>query len=136
MKISDQKVTSKIIVPSSETSKSTSSNQQTDIRSFKEGHTFTGDVIDIRKDQVTIRINGNQIMQAKLAENIELTIGQRVQFVVKENNGELVVLRPVHNDKYPVTGDTTIIRALQAASLPTNANTIELVKQLMQQHLY
>ncbi|MDF2819998.1 MAG: hypothetical protein K0R15_439 [Clostridiales bacterium] len=136
MQVSDNKVTSRSVTPTTEVSQVKQIAQlQTDIRNLKEGHVFEGEVKDIRRDQVTIELITKQLLIAKLLDNVELTIGQRLNFLIRENTGEQITLKPIHTDKNPLTQDATLIKALQAANLPINSKTIELVKELMKQQM-
>ena len=64
----------------------------------QEGQTFTGQVVDINGLQVTIQMEGNQMLQARMAEAMNLNMGDSIAFLVKENTGNVVTIKPLATD--------------------------------------
>ncbi|HHX13152.1 MAG TPA: flagellar hook-length control protein FliK [Clostridiales bacterium] len=97
---------------------------------IKEGQTLKGEVVDLRYDSVTIRLEpGDQVVVAKLEGGVDLSIGQTAQFYVAEDGSNRIVLRYL-----PVDGTSTnrtIDKALTASNIPlTNRNRL-LVSELL-----
>lgn len=65
--------------------------------SLQTGQVFPGEILNITAKDVTILLDNQQILNAKLGESVALNIGQRMFFEVKENQGEQVLIRPMLN---------------------------------------
>lgn len=63
--------------------------------SLQTGQVFRGEILNITSGDVTILLDNQQTINAKLGETMELNIGQRMYFEVKENQGEQVFIRPL-----------------------------------------
>lgn len=95
--------------------------QQFDIRSLNPGEIFQGRITDIRNNTITIQVN-NQLLQAKYDNNVNVTLGQELQFLVKENKENQVIIKPLTMEGFTPM-DNTIYKALDGAALPpTNKN--------------
>lgn len=97
---------------------------------IKEGQILKGEVVDLRYDSVTIRLEpGNQIVVAKLEGAVDLSIGQTAEFYVAEDGSNRIVLRYL-----PIDGastNITIDKALTVSNIPlTNRNKV-LVSDLL-----
>ena len=65
--------------------------------SLQQGQVFRGEILNITANDVTILLDNQQVLNAKLGESLELNIGQRMYFEVKENQGEQIFIRPMQN---------------------------------------
>lgn len=65
------------------------------VPSLQSGQVFRGEILNITSGDVTILLDNQQTINAKLGEAIELNIGQRMYFEVKENQGDQVFIRPL-----------------------------------------
>lgn len=65
--------------------------------SLQQGQVFRGEILNITANDVTILLDNQQVLNAKLGESLELNIGQRMYFEVKENQGEQIFIRPMEN---------------------------------------
>lgn len=65
--------------------------------SLQAGQVFPGEILNITAQDVTILLDNQQVINAKLGESVELNIGQRMYFEVKENQGEQVLIRPMQD---------------------------------------
>ncbi|NLZ82266.1 MAG: flagellar hook-length control protein FliK [Clostridiales bacterium] len=100
---------------------------------IKEGQTLKGEVVDLRYDSVTIRLEaGDQVVVARLEGGVDLSIGQTAEFYVAEDSSNRIVLRYV-----PVGGTSTnrtIDKALAASNIPlTNRNKSIVIELLANQ---
>lgn len=100
---------------------------------LKEGQTLRGEVVDLRYDSVTIRLEpDNQVVVAKLDGYVELSIGQTAEFYVAEDGSNRIVLRYL-----PMDGTSTNIiidKALSATNISlTNRNRSIVIELLANQ---
>ena len=65
--------------------------------SLQAGQIFPGEILNITAKDVTILLDNQQMLNAKLGESVELNIGQRMFFEVKENQGEQILIRPMQD---------------------------------------
>ena len=96
-----------------------------------EGQVFTGEVLDITSQGVKIQLNPEQILFAKLGEQVELSIGQQMAFQVRENKGDQLVIRPVQNENAGSIGAAD--RALTANGFSHSERNVQIVQSMMQE---
>lgn len=96
------------------------------------GKMFKGEITDIRNQFIQITLDNRQIMQARLAEPMNLVIGQKLAFFVKEAHGRQLMIKPVLQD---FAQNTTALKALEAARIPVNEKNAELVQALLEQQM-
>lgn len=93
------------------------------------GDTFHGQVLDIKQDSVTIQIGG-QLIEGKLEQDVSLSINQTIKFVIKETEGNKVVIAPVLN--HGLEGaDAALYQALEQAGLAATDKNIDTVMELL-----
>ncbi len=97
------------------------------------GEKFSGEITDISKGTVTIRLENGQSMQARLQENYRFNVGEKITFEVKSNSGSVVEIRPITPGQESI--NATAMKALEMAGLPVNDKTLELLKSLMSQQM-
>lgn len=97
---------------------------------LKEGQTLRGEVVDLRYDSVTIRLEpDDQVVVAKLEGYVELSIGQTAEFYVAEDGSNQIVLRYL-----PMDGTSTNIiidKALSASNTPLTNRNKSIVMELL-----
>lgn len=96
-----------------------------------EGQVFTGQVLDITSQGVKIQMNPEQILFAKLGEQVELSIGQQMAFQVRENKGDQLVIRPMQNENAGSIG--AVDRALTANGFSHSERNVQIVQNMMQE---
>ena len=96
-----------------------------------EGQVFTGQVLDITSQGVKIQLNPEQILFAKLGEQVELSIGQQMAFQVRENKGDQLVIRPMQNENAGSIGAAD--RALTANGFSHSERNVQIVQNMMQE---
>ncbi len=96
-----------------------------------EGQVFTGQVLDITSQGVKIQMNPEQILFAKLGEQVELSIGQQMAFQVRENKGDQLVIRPMRNENAGSIG--AVDRALTANGFSHSERNVQIVQNMMQE---
>lgn len=98
---------------------------------LQQGQVFSGEILNITAKDVTILLNNQQTINAKLGEALELNIGQRLLFEVKENQGEQIFIRPLENgtaDGQNVAAE----KALTANGFALTKRNYTIARQLME----
>jgi len=96
------------------------------------GSVIKGQITDIAQNRVTIRLQNGQLVEARLTEQFEFNIGDKLSFVVKESSQDQLVLTPI------IEGDKTkakIIDILKSAGLVENEKNIEIVTKLIEKNM-
>lgn len=105
-------------------------NPENILKHLKVGQTLSGQITDIRGNILQISVN-NQNILAQLADAFTFTIGQEATFIVKENNGTQLLLKPADGMLLQNTGNIMMEQALEAAGFPVTEKNLELVKNLI-----
>lgn len=95
---------------------------------LKAGQSFSAEIVGIKGNEVQLILGDNQTITAKLEQNMNLALGQILHFEVKSNQGSQILLRPLLMN---TSQDANLMKALDAANLPVNEKTAEMVKTLM-----
>lgn len=103
---------------------------QNEIRNLKPGQTLQGTVVGRNGNTVQIALTQEFSINAKIDQNIQLTLGQLMSFEIKTNNGSLLSLSPLYTNTANVE---MILRALSAAGLQETAGNIEMVAAMMEE---
>mgnify|MGYP001043865413 FL=1 len=101
-----------------------------DISALKEGQVFRGEILDIVGDKVTISLEDQAKLMARLQAGVELGVGDRLLFSVKENTANQVVIKPVFDSLY--SAQTQVLeKALDLAGLSPTEKNFTVAKELM-----
>ena len=102
----------------------------TSLSDLVEGQYFKGIILDARNNDslVKILLNNEETINASIAGKMELNIGEKVVFQVKERTGDKLVITPT---SYGDASGELISKSLLGASLPETAKNIALVKELI-----
>ena len=101
-----------------------------DISVLKEGEVFRGEILDIVGDKVTISLEDQAKLMARLQAGVELGVGDRLLFSVKENTANQVVIKPVFDSLY--SAQTQVLeKALDLAGLSPTEKNFTVAKELM-----
>ncbi|MBQ4284706.1 MAG: flagellar hook-length control protein FliK [Lachnospira sp.] len=98
---------------------------------FKEmlaGDTFTGKVMGMEDGNVLLTMNNGKSLLAHLSENATVQVGQNLTFMVENNNGANITIKPMAMDSQQ---SLLINRALDAAGFPVSEANAEMVKELL-----
>ncbi|MFP4697517.1 MAG: flagellar hook-length control protein FliK [Eubacteriales bacterium] len=104
------------------------------VRNLQLGDVFLGEIMDIRKNLILIRLNNNQQVLAKVLEQLELTIGQEFMFQVKDKNDEQLVIKPL-SEKELTPQEQKLVQALEEANLPITKKNLNVVRTLIEEQL-
>lgn len=97
------------------------------------GETFKGEILNIKQDSVTIQI-GNQIIEGKLEQNVALSIHDTINFVVKENADNKIMIAPVLDGALQGM-DTALYQALEQAGLAATDKNIDTIMELLKNQM-
>lgn len=104
-----------------------------ELQRLNPGKVFKGEITDIVNNKVTIRLDNGQTLQASMKEPMSFSIGDKVIFQIKSNDGATIEIRPLVNAQ--LEQNTTIIKALQAAGIPMNDKTLEMMQVLLREQM-
>ena len=99
------------------------------IRSLQAGQTLRGEIISVKGEDVQLAILKDVIIDAKLAQSMNLSPGISMPFQVKSNNQNGLSLIPLFTN---TALDPNAIKALDMAGLPVNDRSLEMVLNLME----
>lgn len=96
------------------------------------GDVLTGEITDIRPQEIKIKMDNNQIITAELKEQFDLYIGQVLKFQVKDYDGGQILLRPMLEDS---SQNAAIVKALGEANIPVSAQMEAIVNALLAENM-
>lgn len=98
------------------------------LREMMPGQTLQGEIVSKNGNEVQIRLLDDLLFSAKLEQNMNLALGQRMNFEVK-NSGKQIVLSPLLAN---TSTDMTAMKALNMAGLPVSEKGLELAGRMME----
>lgn len=113
-----------------ETGKTNDARPLADITNLKEGAVFKGEILDIAGDKVTIELETQAKLLARLQEGVELGVGDRLLFSVKENQNNQILIKPMF-DSLLSAQTQTLEKVLDAAGLSPTERNFTAAKELM-----
>lgn len=96
------------------------------------GSTFSGDIIDVRGYAIKILLGDEKTLDATTADSKNLNIGDYITFNVSSNDGKTVMIKPIKINNF---NTNVLLKALEAAEVPTNDRNIKVVKTMMQNEM-
>lgn len=103
-------------------------NGELSLANAAKGSVFQGNVIDIRGNQVQIQV-GNAVLNALLENSVNVNIGEDLSFLIKENTGTRVLLKPFQDLSH--SANQILAKSLEEASLPVTERNMQAVKSMM-----
>ncbi len=98
------------------------------------GDTLQGEIVDIKHHAILLKLLNGQVVNAKLSQQMEFQMGDRVTFEVKTVTDEQIELKPVLEQDYNPKSNR-LSQVLQQAGLSTNPKNLELVETLMKHQM-
>lgn len=96
------------------------------------GAVFTGEIINITNNQITISLSDNAQVTATLSDALSYNIGDKASFSVKDNSGEQIILKSIGRENLQDQMNNQTVRSvIQNAGLAVNDVTVSLVRSLM-----
>ena len=96
------------------------------------GSTFSGDIIDVRGYAIKILLGNEKTLDATTADSKNLNIGDHITFNVSSNDGKTVMIKPLKINNF---NTNVLLKALEAAEVPSNDRNIKVVKAMMQNEM-
>ena len=96
--------------------------------SVKADSLVRGEVIDLRPNQVLVRLENGSQLSARLEGSIALYIGQKADFFVSQTTDSLITLKLAPNTS---AKDPVMDKILQSANLQKNDRTVAIVNELL-----
>lgn len=100
----------------------------------QEGQVFQGIILDVTNKQVKIALDANNVIQAKMAEALTLNIGDELSFVVKENNGQSVYIKPIDNQLQNIKNNV-LTKILEQNNLSPSDKNYQIAEGLMNHNM-
>lgn len=94
------------------------------------GQQFRGTVVAVNGDRVTIQTSDHSVFNARLENGMRLEPGAMLDFEVRSIQNGQISLTPLYSN---LRGDSSILRALQAADLPMSDRAYQMVNEMMNQ---
>ena len=99
---------------------------------LKPGLSFKAEVVDVNSSNIKLRLSDGQTISARVDGAGEFNIGEDVSFTVKSNDGEVLNITP---EKLPSEVNPTLLKALTAADIRVNGDTLDMVQTMMEEQL-
>ncbi len=100
----------------------------------KEGQIFNGKILDITNDKVSIMLDNSKTLYAQMTDAISMNIGDSLTFMVKENNGSNVLIKP-YGDGSQAMKDNAIFKILDANSISPTDKNYQIAEVLMKNNM-
>lgn len=114
-----------------ENSRANPEQSSADISGFKEGTVFKGEILDITGEKVTIALDNQAKLSARLQGGVELGVGDQLLFSVKENTVSQILIQPMFDSLY--SAQTQVLeKALDMAGLSPTEKNFSAAKELME----
>lgn len=101
---------------------------KTVLKNMLAGDTFTGLVLGVKENQVSLALGDGTTIMAELSDNIQLKAGQTVTFMVEETSENYIKLKPMAENEQQAF---IINKALEGAGLDLTKDNIMIIKELL-----
>ncbi len=107
---------------------------EVNLAGISEGSVFKGRILDIRGDGVTIDV-GEGLVNARFQGDLDLSIGQSLQFSVRENADGKVVIAPFYPEGALTGENVALYKALDGAGMPATDINIDTVLTMLSEQM-
>ncbi|MDE6026329.1 MAG: flagellar hook-length control protein FliK [Lachnospiraceae bacterium] len=94
------------------------------------GELFRGQILDITNNQVSIALDGRGILNARMLDSVNLNIGDNLAFLVQENDGVNVMIKP-QPESAGAMKDNAIFKILEGNNLMPTEKNYQIAESLM-----
>ncbi len=101
-----------------------------DLSSLQKSQMFSGTVTNVTGNNVSILLEGMNMLNAKLGEAVALNIGDELMFEVRENTGDTITIRPVIEGK-DTDINQAILKALDSNGFMATQKNVQIATSLM-----
>lgn len=93
---------------------------------------LTGEIIDLKSNEIIVRLDNGSNISAQIYDTTNLSIGQTIKFHLQDNKGVLI-LEPL---KESISSSGNLVhKALEAAGLPITDKNVSLVTELLKNNM-
>ncbi len=100
----------------------------------KEGQIFNGKILDITNNKVSIMLDNNKTLFAQMTDAVNMNIGDSLTFMIKENNGANVLIKP-YGDGAQNMKDSAIFKILDANGISPTDKNYQIAEGLMNNNM-
>ncbi len=101
------------------------------ILQMAEGQVFHGQILNVTNSgEVNIGLDNNSVLLARMADAVNLNIGDSINFLVKENDGNSIVIKP-YTGQEAIMKDSAIFKALKLNNLAPTEKNYSIAEKLM-----
>lgn len=100
------------------------------LRSMTPGETLQGEVVSVNGNEIEIKIADNAVVNARLEQRMNVAVGQKMMFEVSNNNQGQIALRALFTN---LAQEQLAQNALQAAGIPQNGSSVQMIAGLMRE---
>lgn len=104
------------------------STNEINLKDLLIGDVFSGKINNITNYEVDILLDNNQHINATMQQALELNIGDKMLFQVKDKNDSQIYIRPVANNEVSMD---LVNKSLMAAGLSVTDKNVAIVKELI-----
>ncbi len=97
------------------------------LSSLKNGDTFSAKVVSTNGSDVTLRLPGGAMVNARLSSDMNISEGQTVSFELK-SSGSSISISPLLTN---TATDPSVLKALDQASIPVTDSTVGMTVEMM-----
>ncbi len=101
------------------------------LRNLSAGDTLQAQVVERNGNEVTLKLEDNSTITAKLSQAMNLEPGKSITFEVR-GNGQGLTLSPLFTN---TATDANVLKALNMASLPVSDSSVQMTQYMMQSGL-
>lgn len=99
------------------------------IQQLQPGDTFQGEIMSVNGQEVQLQLANGMYMAARLEGEVQLALGQLLNFQVQSNQNSKIVLKPVYTNLLQQrVGEA----ALKAANIAVNDKNLQMVSKLIE----
>ena len=132
LNISTNNTNIRISTPNNSEGGTVTANAQ--ISMAKEGQVFNGKILDINNNKVSILLDNNKTLYAQMTDALNMNIGDSLTFMIKENNGANVFIKP-YGDTSNSMKDNAIFKILDANSISATDKNYQIAEGLMNNNM-
>ena len=100
------------------------------LKSMTPGETLQGEVIGVNGNEIELKIADNAVVTAKLEQNMNVAVGQKMMFEISNNSNGQVALRALFTN---LAQEQLAQNALQMAGIEANGQTAQMISGLMKE---
>ncbi len=100
------------------------------LKTMTPGETLQGEVVSVNGNEVQIKIADNAVINAKLEQSMNISVGQKMMFEVSNNQQGQIALRALFTN---LAQEQLAQNALQAAGIPQNSQSVQMIAGLMKE---